>query len=268
MAQEAAARALAKIGDQGVVISLIQTLERLWWLWRSACFLVGNKIKTEEVIRALQDEEEVIRLAILHAVYNRHLVKGSLNTKLAYLSVDSTSFSKLQPEAVGALVNTMDTLDTIIDCSALGHVIGLIKIRSDEERLVEKAIVQALGRLGGGHAKKILTWVCDNSDGLLREIAVAAIEQVEEPETKPEKQAGLLLFCCACGKNLTGTPAMVDRNTDAVYCDKHASSYHSSFRGKFRSCRRCGYRYHLEAGSQIRTCPNCGTALSPGTDPE
>jgi phage FluMu protein Com len=81
-------------------------------------------------------------------------------------------------------------------------------------------------------------------------------------------QNGQPLFCCACGKDLTGTAAMVDRNTDAVYCDKHASSYHSSYRGNFRSCRRCGYRYHLEAGSQIRTCPSCGTSLSPGTDPK
>lgn len=90
----------------------------------------------------------------------------------------------------------------------------------------------------------------------------------KEQKGQKDEQAGRPLFCCACGKDLGGTAAMVDRQTDAAYCDRHASPYHSSFRGNFRYCgRRCGYRYHLEAGSQIRTCPSCGTRLSPATDP-
>jgi len=264
MAQEAAARALGKIGDQGIVGSLIQTLQRWLWLWRHSSFSI--RMKPEEVIQALEDEEEVIRAAIHLAVTRRHLSGGSLANTLKYLCTDLTGFSKLQPEAVATLIDTMKTLDLHSD--ALDWVIRLIKIMPDEEHLVEKAILQALGRLGGGQARKVLTEISEKTASPLREIAITALEQMVKPDAKPEVQIGQPLFCCACGKDLTGMAAMVDHNTDAVYCDNHASSYHSSFRGIFRSCRGCGYRYHLEAGSQIRICPHCGIALSPGTDPE
>ena len=203
-AQAAAIRALGKVGDQGAVGPLVQALERRLWLRRWANrFGAGGVPNPEEVIQALEDENEAIRLLVCLAVF-WHLKHGSIESQLQYLLVDSSGFSKLQPKAVDALVSALKTTDQFSGRDALGRVIGLVKMRPDAEFLVETAILQALGRLGGDQARKVLTEIREKPASPLREIAGVALEQMVESQAKPDQpQPSITWRCARCDKTLT-----------------------------------------------------------------
>lgn len=209
-AHEAAALALGVIGDREAVAPLVQALERRLWLRRTRLG-AGNLLKPEEVIKALEDEPEVIRrLVSLRAT--SYLRSGSAAAQMQYLLTDADGFARLELTAVATLVKALDSLPFFVGSGfgmrsggrdVLARIIGDIKPRPDDECVVEKAIVRALGRLGGEQAQKTLADICARPSHFLREVAAASLAEMADVEARSSEEKSSETWTCAkCRKTL------------------------------------------------------------------
>jgi hypothetical protein len=77
---------------------------------------------------------------------------------------------------------------------------------------------------------------------------------------------GSVMRCCICGTDLRSSPAIVDKSTNTVFCQEHASLWSGRMTATDLSvCGQCGFKYAkpqatFETGSKAN-CPNCGLPL-------